>query len=86
MLCAMQYEEQEILTSGACALIFSENHGAALQDNDGTQGLSRTATAQGTRVGSILDDAARWRLAAKLVQALRDAGYECELRVGENLH
>jgi hypothetical protein len=57
----------------------------AMQDSDGTQVPNRRATDQGTPVASTLDDDARWRLAAKLVQAFREAGYDCELHVGENL-
>ena len=55
-----------------------------MQDNDGPV-PSRRVTDQGTLVGSMLDGDARLRFAAELVQAMRDAGYECELLVEENL-
>ena len=58
----------------------------AMQDNDGAQVPNRRAIDQGTPVASTPDDDARWRVTAKLVQAMRDAGYDCELRLGENLN
>ena len=54
-------------------------HGAC-----GSKGPNRKAGDQVTVTRPTLDDDARWRVAAELVEALRDAGYECELRVEQD--
>jgi hypothetical protein len=42
---------------------------------------SRKAAGRGTIAGPTLDNDARWRFAAELVETLRRAGYDCELLV-----
>ena len=56
-----------------------------MQNNNGSKVPARKAADQGTIAGSMLDEE-NWRLAAELVEQLRDAGYECELRVLVDLH
>jgi len=56
-----------------------------MQDDCGSNCSSLEAADESTVAGSALDDDARRRLAAKLLQAMRDAGYDCEL-LEENLH
>jgi len=54
----------------------------AMENNDETQLPSRRAATK----SSVLDDDARWRLAAEILQAIRDAGYDCELCVDGDVH
>jgi len=52
-----------------------------MQDKRGSRGPSRKAAGKDT-----IDNDARWDRIAELIEALRDAGYDCELSVGQNLH
>ena len=52
-----------------------------MQNKHGLKAPAQKAAGQGTTARSLLDEDARWRLAAELVEVMRDAGYDCELLV-----
>jgi hypothetical protein len=56
-----------------------------MQDNHGSKAPAQKAAGQGTSARSLLDEDARWRRAAELVEVMRDAGYDCELLVAQTL-
>ena len=57
-----------------------------MQNKHGLKVRAQKAAGQETVSRSPLDDDANWRVAAELVEAMRNAGYHCELRVEQNLH